>query len=82
MTLLANHLGHTQLAAHDRQDCSELSRLIRDDLIHLGLVDDGRSMQLSEDAQASAGDVIVCRDPCSAAGQRRSLRSDRSIAAH
>ncbi len=50
------------LMAHDRRDCRELSRLIRDDLIHLGLVDDGPSVQLSEGARASAGDVIVCRD--------------------
>jgi len=51
----------TLLMAHTRQDCRELSRLIRDDLIHLGLVDDGPSAQLSEGARASAGDLIVCR---------------------
>jgi hypothetical protein len=50
------------LMAHDRQDCRELSRLIRDDLIHLGLVDDGLSIQISEGERASAGDVIVCRE--------------------
>jgi hypothetical protein len=49
------------LMAHDRQDCRELSRMIRDDLIHLGLVDDGPSAQISEGERASAGDVIVCR---------------------
>src|SRR5260370_29731220 len=48
--------------AYTREDCRELSRAIRDDLIHLGLVDGGPSVQLSEGAQASAGDVIVCRD--------------------
>ncbi len=52
----------TLLMAHDRQDCRELSRLIRDDLIHLGLVASGPSVQLSEGEQASAGDVIVCRE--------------------
>ena len=52
----------TLLMAHDRQDCRELSRMIRDDLIHLGLVDDGPSMQLTEGEQTSARDVIVCRD--------------------
>ncbi len=49
------------LMAHDRQDCRELSRLIRDDLIHLGLVDDGPSVRLAYGARASAGDLIVCR---------------------
>src|SRR5215831_18404516 len=49
------------LMAHDRQDCRELSRMIRDDLIHLGLVDDGPTAQISEGERASAGDVIVCR---------------------
>ena len=50
------------LMAYERADCRELSRMIRDDLIHLGLVDDGRSVQLSEGERASAGDVIVCRE--------------------
>ena len=48
--------------AHNRDDCRELSRMIRDDLIHLGLVHDGPSVQLSEGERASAGDVIVCRE--------------------
>jgi hypothetical protein len=50
------------LMAHDRQDCRELSRMIRDDLIHLGLVDNGPSIQISEGERASAGDAIVCRE--------------------
>jgi conjugative relaxase-like TrwC/TraI family protein len=50
------------LMAHDREDCRELSRLIRDDLIHIGHVDDGPSVQLSDGERASAGDVIVCRE--------------------
>ena len=49
------------LMAHSREDCRELSRLIRDDLIHLGLVDAGPSVRLAYGARASAGDVIVCR---------------------
>jgi TrwC relaxase/AAA domain len=49
------------LMAHSREDCRELSRLIRDDLIHLGLVDDGPSARLAHGARASAGDLIVCR---------------------
>jgi AAA domain/TrwC relaxase len=50
------------LMAYERQDCRELSRMIRDDLIHLGLVDDGPAVQISEGERASAGDVIVCRE--------------------
>ena len=50
------------LMAHDRDDCRELSRMIRDDLIHLGIVDGGPSVQLSEGERASVGDVIVCRE--------------------
>jgi hypothetical protein len=50
------------LMAHDRDDCRELSRMIRDDLIHLGLVDAGPSVQITEGERASAGDVIVCRE--------------------
>jgi len=48
--------------AHDRDDCRELSRIIRDDLIHLGFVGDGPSVEISEGERASAGDVIVCRE--------------------
>ena len=50
------------LMAYERADCRELSRMIRDDLIHLGHVDNGPSVQLSEGERASAGDVIVCRE--------------------
>jgi conjugative relaxase-like TrwC/TraI family protein len=50
------------LMAYERADCRELSRMIRDDLIHLGLVDDGPSVQLSDGERASAGDLIVCRE--------------------
>jgi hypothetical protein len=45
--------------AYTREDCRELSRIIRDDLIHLGLVEDGRSVLLAAGAWASAGDLIV-----------------------
>jgi hypothetical protein len=50
------------LMAYERQDCRELSRMIRDDLIHLGHVDNGPSVQISDGERASAGDVIVCRE--------------------
>jgi AAA domain/TrwC relaxase len=52
----------TILMAYSREDCRELSRQIRDDLVHLGLVDSGRSARLAEGARASAGDMIVCGD--------------------
>ena len=52
----------TLLMAYERADCRELSRMIRDDLIHLGLVNDGPSLRLNEGERASAGDVIVCRE--------------------
>jgi len=50
------------LMAYTREDCHELSRIIRDDLIHLGLVDNGRSVPLAAKARASAGDLIVARE--------------------
>jgi hypothetical protein len=50
------------LTAADWARCRELSRGIRDDLIHLGLVDEGRCVQIAEGAQASAGDLIICRE--------------------
>ena len=50
------------LMAYTREDCRELSRIIRDDLIHLGLVDNGRSVPLAAGAWASAGDLIVARE--------------------
>jgi hypothetical protein len=48
--------------AYTREDCRELSRIIRDDLIHLGLVDSDRSAPLAAGARASAGDLIVARE--------------------
>jgi hypothetical protein len=52
----------TLLMAYERADCRELSRMIRDDLIHLGLVDGGPSIEVSDGELVSAGDVIVCRE--------------------
>jgi len=49
------------LTAADWARCRELSTWIRDDLIHLGLVDGGRSVRIAEGAEASAGDLIICR---------------------
>jgi hypothetical protein len=49
------------LIARDWARCRELSQRIRDDLIHLGPVDATRSVRIAEGAQASAGDLIICR---------------------
>src|SRR6185437_10939896 len=49
------------LMAADWACCRELSRRIRDDLIHLGLVDAGRTIRIADGAEASAGDLIICR---------------------
>ena len=46
----------------DRERCREVSRRIRDDLIHLGIVHGGREIELADGACASAGDLIICRD--------------------
>jgi hypothetical protein len=61
---IASYLaGHdVLLTAADWARCRELSRRIRGDLIHLGLVDGGQAVQIAEGAQASAGDLIICRD--------------------
>jgi hypothetical protein len=50
------------LMAYTREDCRELSRINRDELIHLGLADDTRWVQLAAGARASAGDLIVARE--------------------
>ena len=49
------------LIAADWARCRELSARIRDDLIHLGLVDNSRTIRIADGAQASAGDLIICR---------------------
>jgi hypothetical protein len=50
------------LMIHDRARCREASRRIRDDLIHLGIVESGPSVALADGALASVGDLIICRD--------------------
>jgi conjugative relaxase-like TrwC/TraI family protein len=49
------------LMAADWARCRELSARIRDDLIHLGLVDSGPAIRIADGAEASAGDLIICR---------------------
>ena len=51
----------TLLMIHDRDRCREASRRIRDDLIHLGVVDARREIELADGARASAGDLVICR---------------------
>ena len=50
------------LAAADWARCRELSARIRNDLIHLGLVDATRAVPIAEGAEASVGDLVICRD--------------------
>lgn len=49
------------MIARAHETCRELSRRVRDDLVHLGLVDDSRTSELREGARAGAGDIIVAR---------------------
>jgi conjugative relaxase-like TrwC/TraI family protein len=62
-TYVASYLTgrNVLLMAADWTRCRELSRRIRDDLIHLGLVDDGPTIRIADGAEASAGDLIICR---------------------
>jgi len=49
------------LIALERTRCRELSRRIRDDLVHLKVVDASREVTLAKNARAGAGDLIICR---------------------
>ena len=62
-TYVAHYLAGRDalLMIHDRDRCREASRRIRDDLIHLGLVERGPEIELAAGARASAGDLIICR---------------------
>jgi hypothetical protein len=61
---VANYLAgrDTLLMIHEHERCREASRRIRDDLVHLGLVDDGPTVRLAEGERASVGDLIICRE--------------------
>ena len=48
------------LMAADHALRRELSRRIRDDLIHLGIVEAGPAVRISDGAAAGPGDLIVC----------------------
>lgn len=60
---VAHYLTGTDvlLIAADRARCAELSRRVRDDLVHLGLVDGEREAVLRDGAKAGAGDIIIAR---------------------
>ena len=49
------------LMAADWDRCRELSARIREDLIHLDLVDATQAVRIAEGAKASVGDLIICR---------------------
>lgn len=49
------------MIAHTHETCQELSRRVRDDLVHLGLVDDRRTTEIRDGAKAGLGDLIVAR---------------------
>jgi AAA domain len=66
-TARAAYLG-SYLAGRDvlmigraHETCRELSRRVRGDLVHLGLVDDASTVELRDGARAGAGDIIVAR---------------------
>jgi AAA domain-containing protein len=50
----------TLLMAADHGLRRELSRRIRDDLIGLGIVQEGPAVRIADGAQASPGDLIIC----------------------
>jgi len=60
---VAHYLAGTDalLIARAHETCRELSRRVRDDLIHLGRVDASREVELACGARAGAGDVIIAR---------------------
>jgi hypothetical protein len=50
----------TLLMAADHALRRELSRRIRDDLVHLGIVQPGPTVRIADETRASPGDLIVC----------------------
>jgi TrwC relaxase/AAA domain len=60
---LADHLSgkDSLLIARTREQARELSRRVRGELIHYGLVQAGGDVQLRDGAEASPGDLIMAR---------------------
>ena len=48
------------LMAVDHALRRELSRRVREDLVRLGIVQDGPAVRIADGATASAGDLIIC----------------------
>lgn len=61
---MADHLGgkDTLLIARTREQCRELSRRVRDELITAGEVTTGAEIALRDGAKASTGDLIIARE--------------------
>ena len=64
----AAYVGHyltgadVLMIARSRDTCRELSRRVREDLVHLGLVDDANAVAVGRHgALAGPGDIIVAR---------------------
>jgi hypothetical protein len=63
----AAYVGHylagddVLMIARSKVTCWELSRRVREDLVHFGLVDDERIAELGMGARAGAGDLIVAK---------------------
>lgn len=51
-----------ELIAFERERCREISRRIRGDLRHLGIVHSGREVPIAAGAHASVGDLVICRE--------------------
>jgi len=51
-----------ELLTWTRNIAREMSRRIREDLVHLGMVDTSREVSLAEGARAGVGDLLICRD--------------------
>ena len=53
-------ISDTLLMAADHALRRELNRRIRDDLITLGIVQNGPAVTIADGTQASCGDLIIC----------------------
>ena len=49
------------LMAQGRDQCRELARRVRDELVRFGVVGDGKTVPLAEGAQASVDDLVILR---------------------
>ena len=80
---VASYLGGRDalLMAADWARCRELSQRIRDDLIHLGLVGNGQTIRIAGRAEASVGDLIICRrnDHATEAGEPGRALADGDV---